>query len=598
LVGIGTVIADDPVLNCRVAELAENMRVARAGYGVSSALLGGPSAVPPYRQPHRIVLDPRLELPETARILEGLEQAPLTVFHYPELSGGSQTSQYRNGKSGRLSALGVTLKPTVGPRAAWHEVLAYMQEAGLGSLFIEGGRRVLASVLEGGHADALILTLGPLIQGGSASWYPKEAPRGFTLASVLRAGEDLVIEYVPQRLSVSGGSESGPQSAPYRSLQLLAAELGIPGLEPMIPLAGASRLFLTGKEGTTGTGSGSPGIGSPLVPTESLPQADQPLECRQLVFTAPGQVGLRTLPLEPAPDELLVESRLIGISAGTELAVFRGECKDFSGESLPGLQPKSYPLAYGYINVGQAQDGSRVFGFAPHQDRFCAKASELIQLGRLSWDDAVFLPSMETALGIVHDAHPRLGDRYCVAGQGVVGLLVTRILVSMGVGVLSLETDAFRQRISREAGALSLDPRDPGLPADLARLTGGNGWDRAINCSGSEAALQQLIDLAPADSTIVEASWYADRTVSLGLGQAFHRKRLHLASSQVSFLSPAMGRSWTKARRFAVVLDLLDRLRPSTYISHRFSLEEADKAYAVLSKADAEVLQVVIDPGL
>ena len=169
---------------------------------------------------------------------------------------------------------------------------------------------------------------------------------------------------------------------------------------------------------------------------------------------------------------------------------------------------------------------------------------------------------------------------------------------SMGVGVISLETSEFRRRISREAGALSLDPGDPGLATDIAKLTGGSGWDRAINCSGSETALQTLIDLAPEDSTIVEASWYADRRVSLGLGQAFHRKRLRIASSQVSFLGPGMGKGWTKSRRFTIVLDLLDRLRPSTYISHRFSMDEADKAYAVLSAPGAEVLQVVIDPDL
>ncbi len=286
----------------------------------------------------------------------------------------------------------------------------------------------------------------------------------------------------------------------------------------------------------------------------------------------------------------------MGISAGTELAVFRGECADFSGESLPGLKPAGYPFPYGYINLGLAPDGSRVFGFAAHQDWFCAKPGELIPLGGLSWEDAVFLPSMETALGIVHDAHPRLGDRCCVAGQGIVGLLVTRILVSMGVGVISLETSEFRRRISREAGALPLDPADPGLSADLKMLTGGQGWDRAVNCSGSEAALQLLIDLAPADSTIIEASWYADRRVALALGQAFHRKRLRIQSSQVSFLGPAMGQGWTKARRFAVVLDLLDRLRPAAYISHRYSMEEADKAYALLSTPGAEALQIVIDP--
>jgi riboflavin-specific deaminase-like protein len=585
LVGIGTVLADDPVLSCRVAELAGN----REGWTRASEATGGLIGVPPYRQPHRIVLDPRLELPDAARILEGLEQAPLTVFYHPPAT--NQTSKAR-----QLADRGVRLRPTAGLRAGWPEILEYMQEAGLGSLFIEGGRRVLASVLEEGYADALIITQAPQIQGGVASWYPREAPRGFALSAILHAGDDLVAEYLPAGPDRPGDVSrrrpaTVPQKPPYHSLALLAAELGIPGLEPLVPSTTASRLF------HAAGGAPKAAFDASSLPEVTNGTALSP-ECRQLVFTAPDKVGLRKLRLEPGPDELVVESQLIGISAGTELAVFRGECKDFSGEALSGLQPAGYPLAYGYINVGLAPDGSRVFGFAAHQDRFCAKPSELVQLGRLSWDDAVFLPSMETALGIVHDAHPRPGDRYCVAGQGIVGLLVTRILVSMGVGVISLETSGFRRRISREAGALPLDPGEPALAAEVARFTGGDGWDRAINCSGSEAALQILIDLAPADSTIVEASWYADRKVMLGLGQAFHRKRLHLASSQVSFLGPGMGRGWTKARRFAVVLDLLDRLRPSTYISHRFSMEEADKAYAVLSSPGAEVLQIIIDPCL
>ncbi|MGD9939978.1 MAG: dihydrofolate reductase family protein [Clostridia bacterium] len=600
LVGIGTVLADDPVLNCRVAELVEHWNGSIGVKGTAGILSG----VPSYRQPHRIVLDPRLEIPDAARILEGLERAPLTVFYHPDsvsqTSSGNASNASQIRKAERLASMGVMLRPTVGLRASWPEILDYLREAGLASLFIEGGRRVLSSVLEEGFADALIITQAPLIQGGAPSWYPREVPRSYVLSSILHAGADLVAEYRPAVPGVPGDASPGALATalpapPYRSLALLAGELGLPGLEPLAPLAMASRFF-NPAEAVPPAGhnadSQTEAAGSFALSPERR------LECRQLVFTAPGRVGLRKLCLEPAPDELVVESRCIGISAGTELAVFRGECSDFSGEALPGLQPTGYPLAYGYINVGLAPDGSRVFGFAAHQERFCAKPGDLIQLGGLSWEDAVFLPSMETALGIVHDAHPRPGDRYCVAGQGVVGLLVTRILVSMGVGVISLETSGFRRRISREAGALPLDPGDPGLAAELARLTGGNGWDRAINCSGSEAALQTLIDLAPADSTIVEASWYADRKVQLGLGQAFHRKRLHLASSQVSFLGPGMGRSWTKARRFAVVLDLLDRLRPASYISHRFSMEEADKAYAVLSSPGAEVLQIIIDPGL
>ncbi|MFH2114817.1 MAG: hypothetical protein ABIJ86_09955, partial [Spirochaetota bacterium] len=186
--------------------------------------------------------------------------------------------------------------------------------------------------------DTLILTQAPHIQGGSASWYPREVPRGFTLASFLHAGDDLVVEYVPAGpttldLAPGGLSVTRSQRAPYRSLALLAAELGVPGLEPLVPLATASRLFMTGQRGfSAGTArsfslspDAFPGTLSPYAKQPDTKQPDtnqsavnQPAvnqpECRQLVFTSPGKVGLRTLRLEPAPDELVVESRLMGIS--------------------------------------------------------------------------------------------------------------------------------------------------------------------------------------------------------------------------------------------------------------------------------------------
>lgn len=36
-------------------------------------------------------------------------------------------------------------------------------------------------------------------------------------------------------------------------------------------------------------------------------------------------------------------------------------------------------------------------------------------------EDAVYLPAVETALSLVHDVHPRVGEKVSVFGQGMIG---------------------------------------------------------------------------------------------------------------------------------------------------------------------------------
>ena len=58
------------------------------------------------------------------------------------------------------------------------------------------------------------------------------------------------------------------------------------------------------------------------------------------------------------------------------------------------------------------------------------------------------------------------------------------------------------------------------------------------------------------EGTVVELSWYGDRTVSLPLGEAFHSRRLTIRGSQVGTVSPARaGRGY--GDRLALALDLL-----------------------------------------
>jgi 2-desacetyl-2-hydroxyethyl bacteriochlorophyllide A dehydrogenase len=345
-------------------------------------------------------------------------------------------------------------------------------------------------------------------------------------------------------------------------------------------------------------------------------------EARALYFTKPGQVELREEPLLPQPGQVRVRSRLMGISHGTELLAFRGQLPtaleaDSTLKGLPGRL--AYPLKYGYSNCGVVEEagpragarpapgagqrpapgaGQRVFAFYPHQDRFDADPGELLPLPPgVSDEQAVFLPNLETALGIVHDAGVRFGESVLVVGLGVVGLLVSALLLQSGVALLiAVEPLEKRRRRAEALGCRTFSSQEARLRERIAELTGGRGPDAAVNCSGSEAGLQLGLDTLCFEGTQVEASWYGSRRVSLELGAAFHRRRLRLVSSQVSRVAAALGPRWDKRRRLEMALALLPALDPSGWITHRFKLECAQEAFELLDRCPQDVLQVVLEP--
>jgi threonine dehydrogenase-like Zn-dependent dehydrogenase len=324
------------------------------------------------------------------------------------------------------------------------------------------------------------------------------------------------------------------------------------------------------------------------------------LEARALYFTAPRAVELRKERCRPAGEQVLIRSRLIGISHGTEMLVYRGQMPRGleADASLPALAGTlEYPLKYGYVNTGETESGGRVFAFYPHQDLFFADPEQLIELpARLDFADAVFLANMETALGIVHDANPRFGECVLLIGQGVVGLLTAEILMRGGLGkVITVEPYPDRRGASEAIGCVALQPGAE-LREQVREHTDGRGADVAINTSASAEGLQLAIDNLAFEAAVVEASWYGSRPVALDLGRAFHRKRLKLRSSQVSRIDPALSGRWDKNRRLQTVLKLLQQIRPSRYITHRFALDRAQEAYELLEKHPERCIQIVLEP--
>ncbi|HEX2660111.1 MAG TPA: zinc-binding alcohol dehydrogenase [Polyangia bacterium] len=327
-----------------------------------------------------------------------------------------------------------------------------------------------------------------------------------------------------------------------------------------------------------------------------------------LVFTAPGRVDL--VPAEGAlttpPGSALVRTLVSALSAGTELLAFRGQIAPGTvlDETLASLGSGTfqYPFRYGYAAVGDVTAvgtgvdptwvGRRVFAFEPHATAFVAPVADLVPVPEgLAPERAALLAHMETAVNLVLDGAPLLGEQTLVIGQGTVGLLVSALLARFPLSSLTVcEPLPHRAAAARTLGA------PQALPADqVVGALGERGADLVYELSGNPVALELAIAAAGHEGRIVVGSWYGSKRASVDLGGRFHRRRLRLISSQVTHIAPALSARWNKQRRFDLAWTALQEIDTRSLISHRVPFAEAQAAYELIDRQADQVLQVLLE---
>jgi 3,4-dihydroxy 2-butanone 4-phosphate synthase/GTP cyclohydrolase II len=131
LIGVGTVIADDPRLTVRHAR--------------------GPD-------PQPVIVDSRLRFPLWAKLLRG-ERRPWLAA----------TDAADAGRQAALEAAGarvIRLPADANGMVSLPALLAYLHQAHVRSLMVEGGATVISNFLAEHLADRLVLTIAPLLLGG------------------------------------------------------------------------------------------------------------------------------------------------------------------------------------------------------------------------------------------------------------------------------------------------------------------------------------------------------------------------------------------------------------------------------------------------
>jgi diaminohydroxyphosphoribosylaminopyrimidine deaminase/5-amino-6-(5-phosphoribosylamino)uracil reductase len=171
LVGIGTALADDPELTCRLPGLED-------------------------RSPLRVVLDGQLQLDPASRLAASASQVPALVFCDASASSAREAA---------LAAAGVEtvrLADRGADRRDLGEMLTCLGRRGIARLLVEGGATVAAAFVEHDLADEIIVFRAPRTLGANAV----DALAGVGLADVLadgrfalwrtrECGEDVMLHY-------------------------------------------------------------------------------------------------------------------------------------------------------------------------------------------------------------------------------------------------------------------------------------------------------------------------------------------------------------------------------------------------------------------
>ena len=175
LCGIGTVIADDPMLNVRLSE--ETMQ--RLGIKEHEV-----------RHPIRIVADRQARIPMESQIVSTAHEYPTIVVY-----GNSADEE----KLQQLRDAGVTL---------WNcnTLTELVQRAGaekIDSILLESGGTLSAALLREGLIDEVVAFVAPKIIGGKSARTPVEG-EGVSLMAEAIELEDQIIETVGSDVMISG----------------------------------------------------------------------------------------------------------------------------------------------------------------------------------------------------------------------------------------------------------------------------------------------------------------------------------------------------------------------------------------------------------
>lgn len=281
------------------------------------------------------------------------------------------------------------------------------------------------------------------------------------------------------------------------------------------------------------------------------------------------------------------------------------------------------PLPLGYCNVGVVADvGAGVSGFA-RGDRVASngKHAEVVNVpvnlcakvpDDVSDDEAAFTVMGAIALQGIRLVRPTLGECIVVTGLGLIGLMTVQLLRAHGCRVLGVDFAEDRLALARRFGAEVVDlSSGEDLLAAAQRFSRGRGVDAVIVTASTkssdpihQAALmcrkRGRIVLVGVTGLELSRADFFEKELTFQVSCSYGPGRYDVNYEEKGHDYPVGFVRWTEQRNLEAVLDMMGSgaLDVKPLISHRYSIQDAEQAYEVVS-GSASSLGILLEyPGV
>ena len=351
----------------------------------------------------------------------------------------------------------------------------------------------------------------------------------------------------------------------------------------------------------------------------------------------------------PAPahgaGELLVATRVSLISSGTERQLMQLAKSSLMGKAAArpdlvrrvlvnvkkeGLRPTfdkvfaklDTPIPLGYSLIGEAiAIGRDVSGFSLGDRVACAGAglanhAEINAVPKnlcvrvpagVDDEDASFVTLGAIALQGVRQAAPTLGEIVVVMGLGLIGLLTVQILKANGCRVIGFDPNPARAALAKQLGAdIAVSEalnevalaRSGGVGADAVIVTASSKSSEPINQAAEISRVKGRIVVVGLVGMTIDREPFYKRELELKLSMSYGPGRGDPGYEFAGRDYPLPYVRWTEQRNMEAFLGLIEqgRVTPKAYVTHRFAIAEAEKAYDLMEKGEPHLAMLLTYP--
>ena len=355
---------------------------------------------------------------------------------------------------------------------------------------------------------------------------------------------------------------------------------------------------------------------------------------KKIVITGPRRVEIQEAPIpEPGEQMLLIKTRLSGVSAGTEMMLYRGTYPNFTEKKWPQWQ--DYPVMPGYelvgtvaavgpggthsaggdmqidslgpssgiiqTNVSEFKVGDRVICLGEHAEYALVPAVLAAKIpDNVSDEEATLAVLATTAMHAIHRAEIRYGDTVVINGCGVLGYLAMQHAKINGARrVVVLDMNDYRLKIAHETGAdVVINPGRENAVQALKNANDGILADVVIEASGFPGTTQQAMELARDRGRVVILGWHTEG-VHFDFGEFYFHELTVIATQAIG---PEAGLPYSYVRwtsdqslKWAIQLISEGKLTGKYFTPTRFHYDEIEKVYEMIDRRDPAVgLQTVL----